>query len=326
MSRGWTDSVTLMEVSPRDGLQNEAVLLDTEDKLRLIDHALAAGFRRIEVTSFAHPARVPQMADAEAVCRGLPQRGDVCYAGLVMNRRGYERLLATERLDEAGLVVPVTDTFAQRNQGMTVSECVDMARGVLRDAKARGLRAQVTLAVAFGCPFEGEVPLSRLLELADALAEAEPVELALADTVGVGVPGQVLDYFSALRERLGPDMPLRAHFHDTRNTGIANAFAALQVGVETLDASLGGIGGCPFAPQATGNIATEDLVYMLDRMRVGHGVSLDRLLEGAAWLESALGKPVPSRLLKSGGFPPPPPTDGPTAGPTVGAVSGRDSS
>src|SRR5690606_23431661 len=146
------------------------------------------------------------------------------------------------------------------------SECVAMARGVLRDARARGLRAQVTLAVAFGCPFEGEVPLARLLELAEALADAEPVELAPADTVGVGVPGQVLEYFAALRERLGPDLPLRAHFHDTRNTGIANAFAALQVGVETLDASLGGIGGCPFAPQATGNIATEDLVYMLDRM------------------------------------------------------------
>ncbi|HEX7038309.1 MAG TPA: hydroxymethylglutaryl-CoA lyase [Pseudomonadales bacterium] len=319
------ESVTVMEVSPRDGLQNESVLLDTDAKLRLIDYALAAGFRRIEVTSFAHPARVPQMADAEAVCRGLPQRGDVCYTGLVMNRRGYERLLATERLDEAGLVVPVTDTFAQRNQGMTVSECVAMARGVLRDARARGLRAQVTLAVAFGCPFEGEVPLSRLLELADALAEEEPVELALADTVGVGVPGQVLEYFAALRERLGPDLPLRAHFHDTRNTGIANAFAALQVGVETLDASLGGIGGCPFAPQATGNIATEDLVYMLDRMRVAHGVSLERLLEGAAWLETALGKPVPSRLLKSGGFPPQTVGAASNPAPTVGAASGRES-
>ena len=295
--------VTLMEVSPRDGLQNESTLLSTEDKLLLVQHALDAGCKRIEVTSFAHPTRVPQMADAEDVCRGLPQRGDVSYTGLVLNRRGYERWLATERLDEVGLVVPVTDTFCERNQGMSVAECVEMARGVLRDAAGRGIKAQVTLAVAFGCPFEGEVRLSQLLELADALAEAEPVEVALADTVGVGVPGQVLESFAALRERLGGQMPLRAHFHDTRNTGIANAFAALQVGVETLDASLGGIGGCPFAPQASGNIATEDRVYMLDRMHVEHGVELEALLESAAWLQETLGKPLPSMVLKAGGFP-----------------------
>jgi hydroxymethylglutaryl-CoA lyase len=303
MTPDYSRNVTLMEVSPRDGLQNESVLLTTDQKLELIQHALDAGFRRIEVTSFAHPTRVPQMADAEAVCRGLPQRGDVTYTGLVLNRRGYERLLATERLDEAGLVIPVTDTFGKRNQGMTTEQCVAMARDVLKDARRRGLRAQATIAVAFGCPFEGDVALERLLEVADALAEAEPVELALADTVGVGVPGQVLEVFAALRERLGPDMPLRAHFHDTRNNGVANAFAALQMGVGTLDASLGGIGGCPFAPNASGNVATEDLVYMLDRMQVSHGVSLETLLAGARWLEEALDKPLPSKLLKAGGFP-----------------------
>jgi hydroxymethylglutaryl-CoA lyase len=296
-------SVTIMEVSPRDGLQNESVLLSTDDKLRLVQCALDAGCRRIEVTSFAHPGRVPQMADAEAVCRGLPQRGDVTYTGLVLNRRGYDRLLATERLDEAGLVIPLTDTFAERNQGMSSDECVTMARAVLKDARRRGLRAQATIAVAFGCPFEGEISLPRLLDIAEALATEEPVEIALADTVGVGVPGQVLEFFAALRQRLGPAVPLRAHFHDTRNTGIANAFAALQAGVETLDASLGGIGGCPFAPTASGNIATEDLVYMLDRMRIQHGVALDALLDGARWLQDVLGKPLPSMVLKSGGFP-----------------------
>jgi hydroxymethylglutaryl-CoA lyase len=296
-------TVTVMEVSPRDGLQNESVLLSTEDKLSLIQRALDAGCRRIEVTSFAHPARVPQMADAEAVCRGLPQRGDVTYTGLVLNRRGYDRLLTTGRLDEAGVVIPLTDTFAARNQGMTTDECLAMAQAVLKDARGRGLRAQATIAVAFGCPFEGEVSLPRLLDIADALAAEGPVEIALADTVGVGVPGQVLETFGALRHRLGPDMPLRAHFHDTRNTGIANAFAALQAGVATLDASLGGIGGCPFAPHASGNIATEDLVYMLDRMRVGHGVDLDSLLDGARWLQQVLGKTLPSMVLKAGGFP-----------------------
>jgi hydroxymethylglutaryl-CoA lyase len=300
---GYRREVTLMEVSPRDGLQNESRPVATEDKLALVQWALDAGFRRIEVTSFAHPRRVPQMADAEDVCRGLPQRGDVTYTGLVLNRRGYERLLATERLDEAGLVIPLTDTFAERNQGMSTRACLDGAVSMLRDARQRGLRGQATIAVAFGCPFEGEVSLARLLEVAEALAAEQPVEIALADTVGVGVPGQVLELFGALRDRLGPDMPLRAHFHDTRNTGIANAFAALQAGVDTLDASLGGIGGCPFAPNASGNIATEDLVYMLDRMDVTHGVSLARLLEGARWLEGVLEKPLPAMVSRAGAFP-----------------------
>lgn len=297
------DRVTLMEVSPRDGLQNESTLVSTDDKLTLIHRALEAGARRLEVTSFAHPKLMPQMADAEAVCSGLPQRGDVVYTGLVLNQRGYERLLATERLDEAGLVVPATDAFAQRNQGMDVDACLAMARRVLRDARQRGLRAQATIAVAFGCPFEGEVTLSKLLEIAGSLAEEGPVEIALADTVGVGVPGQVLEAFLALQDLLGPDMPLRAHFHDTRNTGLANAFAALQAGVQTLDASIGGIGGCPFAPNATGNIASEDLQYMLSRMGIETGVDLDALIETAAWLETVLDKRVPSMLLRSGGFP-----------------------
>ena len=297
------ESVTIMEVSPRDGLQNEAVPLSTEDKLTLIHKALDAGCRRIEVTSFVHPGRVPQMADAEAVCRGLPQRGDVTYTGLVLNRRGYERLLATERLDETGLVVPASDTFGERNQGLNVAASVAMACGVLADAARRGVRAQATIAVAFGCPFEGEVPETRVLDIAEALAQAGPVELALADTIGVGVPAQVLSLFAGLRERLGAAMPLRAHFHDTRNTGMANAFAALQAGVATLDASIGGIGGCPFAPNATGNIATEDLVYMLERMKIAHGLCLDDLIAAADWLQGPLGKAVPSMLLKAGGFP-----------------------
>jgi hydroxymethylglutaryl-CoA lyase len=298
-------SVTVMEVSPRDGLQNEPEVLTTEDKLTLVDRALVAGCKRIEVTSFVHPGRVPQMADAEAVCLGLPQRGDVVYTGLILNRRGYERLLATERLDEAGLVVPASDTFGLRNQGLNVAASVEMAKSVLRDARGRRFRAQVSIAVAFGCPFEGEVPSERVVDIARAVAEEAPVEIALADTIGVAVPGQVLELFGAVREALGPEVPLRAHFHDTRSTGIANAFAALQVGVSTLDASIGGIGGCPFVPNASGNIATEDLVYMLDRMKVDHGVALDELIAAAGWLQDTLGRPVPSKLLKAGGFPQP---------------------
>lgn len=297
------EAVTIMEVSPRDGLQNESTLLSTADKLELIDRALAAGARRIEVTSFVHPQRVPQMADAEAVCRNLPQRGDVRYTGLVLNRRGYDRLLATERLDEAGIVIPATDTFCERNQGNRVKDSLRTAIEILKDAKRRGTGAQVTIAVAFGCPFEGDVPMQRILDLATELAAAEPVEIALADTIGVGVPGQVAELFEALGERLG-SIPLRAHFHDTRNTGIANAYAALKAGVATLDASIGGIGGCPFAPNATGNIATEDLVYMLDRMRVGHDLELGKLIETAGWLSDVLKKTVPSSLLRAGPFDP----------------------
>jgi len=299
-----TTQITVMEVSPRDGLQNESALLSTEDKLELIDRSLASGARRIEVTSFVHPRVVPQMADAEAVCQGLPQRGDVTYTGLVLNRRGYERLLATERLDEAGIVIPASDTFGSRNQGMTVAEGLAMATDILTDARGRNFRAQVTIAVAFGCPFEGDVSVESVLDIARRLADAGPVEIGLADTVGVGVPAQVRDLFGALGEEFGDDIPLRAHFHDTRNTGIANADAALGVGVRTLDASIGGVGGCPFAPNASGNIATEDLVYMLGRSGVDHGLALDVLIDGAEWLSGVLGKPVPSSLLKAGDFVP----------------------
>ncbi len=295
-------AVTVMEVSPRDGLQNEAVQMATEDKLELIYRALGAGARRIEVASFVHPRRVPQMADAEAVCQGLPQRGDVTYTGLVLNWRGYERALATERLDEIGIVVPATEVFGERNQGAGVADSVAMAQAILRDAGRRGLRAQVTISVAFGCPFEGDVAEAAVLDIADALADEHPVELALADTIGVAVPWQVKSLFGALRERFGAALPLRAHFHDTRHTGIANACAAVDAGIETLDASIGGIGGCPFAPNAAGNIATEDLVYALDRGGIGHDLELAELIDTAAWLEARLGKALPSALLKAGPF------------------------
>ncbi len=295
-------SVVVMEVSPRDGLQNEPEILPTQAKLELIQGALDAGFRRIEVASFVHPSRVPQMADAEAVCHNLPQRGDVSYAGLVLNRRGYDRALATRRLQEIGMVVPASDTFGMRNQGQTVEQAMTVACEVLGAAARDGLGGSAIIAVAFGCPFEGDVARERVLDMAARLIDAGATELALADTIGVGVPSQVLDLFGSLRQR-HPALPLRAHFHNTRNTGIANAFAALQVGVETLDASIGGIGGCPFAPQATGNIATEDLIYMLDRMQIGHEGELAAVLATGEWLSGALRKPLPSMLSRAGVFP-----------------------
>jgi hydroxymethylglutaryl-CoA lyase len=295
--------VTLMEVSPRDGLQNEPDQLPTDAKLRLVENAIAAGLRRIEVTSFVHPRRVPQMADAEQVCARLPERDDVRYTGLVLNRRGLDRAAATGRLHEVGMVVVASDTFGERNQGMTSDGSVDVALEVAEAARAAGLAFQVTIAVAFGCPFEGEVPAERVIAMAARLAEAGPVEIALADTIGVGVPSQVLELFPAIRDEIGADVPLRAHFHDTRGTGIANAFAAIQAGVEVLDASIGGIGGCPFAPNATGNIATEDLLYMLGRMGIDTGVQLDGVLHAAEELAGELGRAVPSSLSRAGAFP-----------------------
>ena len=296
-------SVTVMEVSPRDGLQNEDVILSTEQKLELVEGAIAAGCRRIEVTSFVHPTRVPQMADAEDLCAMLPEAEGVRYTDLILNERGYQRLRDTKRIHEAGLVIPATDTFGLKNQGLDVDSAVAMAAEVIQDGVDSNFPVQVTIAVAFGCPFEGEVYLEQLVNIAERLAAAGPVELALADTIGVAVPTQVRQAFSQLKDSLG-ELPLRAHFHDTRNTGIANAYASLLAGVTVLDASIGGIGGCPFAPNASGNIATEDLVYMLNRGGIEHGVELTSLLETAAWLQEVLSKPLPSMLLKAGIFPP----------------------
>lgn len=298
-------SVEVIEVSPRDGLQNEKVLLDTGQKLELIQRAIRSGSRRIEVASFVHPKLVPQMADAEQVCMGLPLRKDVTYVGLVLNERGLERAMATRRIDEVGCVAVAADGFGMANQNMTVEESIRVSNSIVRRAREFGIRSQVTISVAFGCPFDGEVDASRVADIARELARAEPFEIALADTIGVAVPRQVRKTIRIVRDALGVDVPLRAHFHNTRNTGIANAQAALDAGIVRLDSSIGGIGGCPFAPKATGNIATEDLAYMLSRSEIHTGLELDGLIECANWLEEQLGKPVAGLVSKAGGFPQP---------------------
>jgi hydroxymethylglutaryl-CoA lyase len=296
--------VEIVEVSPRDGLQAEDVLLDTDAKLALIERALAAGVRRIEVCSFVNPARVPQMADAEAVLAGLPggpARPDVTYIGLVLNRRGFERAAAAG-MREINVVVVTTDTFAERNQGTTSSGTIDAFADIAALAHDAGIRPTVTVSAAFGCPYEGEVPVDRVVDVAKQVAAAGAVEVALADTIGVAVPSDVAERVEAVRPVLG-DAVLRAHFHNTRNTGIANAYAAVEAGVGVLDASLGGIGGCPFAPNATGNIPTEDLVYMLERMGVATGLDLASLTGAVPWIEQQLGKKVPGLVAKAGLFP-----------------------
>jgi len=297
--------IEIVEVGPRDGLQSEPGVLATATKVAFIERAIAIGARRIEVTSFVNPRRVPQMADAEEVLKALPRRDGVYYIGLVLNRKGFDRAAAAG-CNEIGMAVVASDTFNQRNQGVTTDQSIAAWLEIAAEAKQAGIRPQVTVSAAFGCPFEGEVPVARVVEIARRVAEVGPFEIALADTIGVGVPAQVTELIARVREAV-PGIPLRCHFHNTRNTGLANAFAAVQAGVSTLDSSLGGIGGCPFAPAATGNIPTEDLVYMLERCGHRTGVSLGAAIETARWLEEQLGRAVPGMLVKAGGFP------GPTA-------------
>lgn len=302
-------SVQIVEVGARDGLQNEPEIISTADKVALIQRGIDAGLKRFEVASFVHPKRVPQMADAEAVISALPDRSDVSYIGLCLNKRGVLRGIATREgnargIDEAGCVIVASDTFGMKNQGQTIKDGIRENSDMIRLAKSEGMIAQVTISASFGCPFEGEVNPQSVIDIAKAMAEAEPSEIALADTIGVGVPAQVRDLVGAVKEVIG-DTPLRAHFHNTRNTGIANALAAVEAGVDVLDSSIAGLGGCPFAPKATGNIATEDLIYMLDRSGIETGVSLDGIIDIATWFETILGRPTPAMVSKAGGFPKP---------------------
>jgi hydroxymethylglutaryl-CoA lyase len=296
--------IQIVEVGPRDGLQNEPDIVSTADKLAMIGAMIDAGVRRLEVASFVHPQRVPQMADAEAVIAGLPDRDDVSYIGLTLNKRGVLRALATREggrrgVDEIGCVIVATDTFGQKNQGQTVAEGIAEASEMIRFAKAEGLIAQVTISAAFGCPFEGDVPPQRIVDIAKAVLEAGPAEIALADTIGVGVPSQVTDLYGRLGQFVPGDVRLRAHFHNTRGTGIANAWAAIQAGVTTLDASLGGLGGCPFAPKATGNIATEELIYLAQQSGIGHGMNLDAVIAANRWMAGLLGRELPSLVARA---------------------------
>jgi hydroxymethylglutaryl-CoA lyase len=294
-------SVEIVEVGPRDGLQNEAQPVSTEDKLRLINRAIGAGIRRLEITSFVNPKRVPQMADAEEVVAKAPRSENVTYIGLVMNRRGAERALETE-IDQLGAITLCSDTFAMKNQGQSARETLDVASEIIRFARAEGRAATVMIGAAFGCPFEGEIAEADVIEYAKRLQEAEPYEIGLADTIGVGDPWRVASLFHKLREAV-PDVRLRGHFHNTRNTGIANAYAAIQAGVTTIDASIGGLGGCPFAPEATGNVATEDLVYMLNRGGIETGVDLAALMDACSWMNDVVGRQLPAMVSRAGGFP-----------------------
>jgi len=293
--------VEIVDVGPRDGLQSQPKLLDTATKVALIERLVAAGIRRLEVVSFVNPKRVPQMADAEAVVAALPPREDVSYIGLVLNERGFERAAACG-MGEINCVVVASETFNRKNQGAGTEETLVAVGAIADRARRAGIRCGVTIGASFGCPFEGEVPAERVAGIARRLAAEGVDEIALADTIGVAVPTDVTGLIEAVAPEVGPT-PLRCHFHNTRNTGVANAYAAVQAGVRVLDASVGGVGGCPFAPNATGNVATEDVLYMLHRMGVETGVDIEQVMATARWLEGPLEAAMPAMVTRAGLFP-----------------------
>ena len=297
-----TRTIEFIEVGPRDGLQNEKTLIATEAKLELIRRSIAAGARRIEVTSFVNPKKVPQMADAEAVCAGLPEDAAVTYIGLVMNQRGAERAIATGRIDQLGAVSVATNSFAIANQGQSSDESVDAAKAIIAAARAAGRSGQATISGAFGCPFEGEVSEDRVVDMAIRLAEAAPAEIALADTIGVADPAHVARLVARVRHAINP-LPVRVHFHNTRNTGLANVWAAVEAGASVVDAALGGLGGCPFAPGAAGNVPSEDVVYMLERAGVATGMDLAMMIEASQWLAEVMGRKLPGMVAQAPMFP-----------------------
>jgi hydroxymethylglutaryl-CoA lyase len=296
-------AIEVVEVSARDGLQNDSARLSTEQKVELIARCAAAGLRRAEVASFVNPKLVPQMADGEAVVAGVRAAvaGPASWIGLVLNTRGFHRAAAAG-VDEVNCVVSVTDEFSQANQAMTSEQAVAVVAEVVPLARAAGIIPTVTLSVAFGCPFSGEVSVDRLRRVVEQVAATGVDEVAIADTIGVAVPRDVTTRVAVVRELIG-GLRLRAHFHNTRNTGYANALAAADAGVTVLDASLGGLGGCPFAPRATGNIATEDLIYALHRSGYRTGVDLDAAITTSQWLGTRLGRDLPSYLPRAGVFP-----------------------
>ncbi len=292
--------VEIVDVGPRDGLQNEDTTLTPQVRAELCERLAAAGVPRVEAASFVNPKRVPQMAGAEEVLGAIRRNPGTVYAGLVLNERGYERAVEAG-VDEVRYAFPVTETFAGRNQNTTVADAADLAGRLVERARLDGVRASITLSAAFGDPFEGRVEPDHVLRIAERVAETGPDEVVLADTIGVGVPTQVRELVGGVA---GFGVTVGCHFHDTRNTGIANAIAAIEAGATVLDASVGGTGGCPFAPKATGNIATEDLVYLLHGMGHETGIDLDALIECAQWLSKQLGKELPGQVHKAGNFEP----------------------
>ena len=293
--------IEIVDVGPRDGLQNDPTLLDAGVKLEFIARLVDAGVKRMEVASFVHPKLVPAMADSDAIMAALPRDAGVKYIGLALNERGLRRALDAG-CDEINFVMVASAGFGLQNQKATPDETASLFERIAILAHDEGVPIAATISVAFGDPFDGEVPIAQVAELAGRAAVAGACEIALGDTIGVADPWDVTARLDAVRAAVG-DVPLRVHFHNTRNTALANIHAAIEAGVSIIDASCGGIGGCPFAPAATGNVPTEDVVYMLNRGGFDTGIDLGKMIEISKWLAGVLGHDVPSLLAKAGPFP-----------------------
>jgi isopropylmalate/homocitrate/citramalate synthase len=290
-------TVRVVEVGPRDGLQNEAADVPTAAKIAFVDALSAAGAPVVEVSAFVNPARVPRMADADAVFAGITRRPGTRYMALVPNARGLDRAIAAHVTDVA-VFAAASETFSRKNINQSIDESLVTYADVARATQAAGLRLRAYLSTAFGCPFEGAVPIDRVVDLTTRLLDLGAHEVAVSDTIGIAHPGQVRQVLDRLVPAVGAGR-IALHFHDTRGTALANVLAALDFGIATFDASAGGLGGCPFAPGATGNLATEDLLYMLNGLGLETGVDLDGVLAASRAIEPAVGHPLPSRYVRA---------------------------
>jgi hydroxymethylglutaryl-CoA lyase len=298
------EKIEIVEVGVRDGLQNDPASVSTDMKIEFVGRLLETGVKRLEAASFVNPRAVPQMADSKDVMARVPRNPGVRYIGLALNARGLEDAIEA-RCDEVNFVVAASDGFGIRNQNADVAETVRRFGEIAARAREAEVFCSVIVTTAFGCPFEGEVSQDRVLGIVEDLLEYGPDELAIADTIGVATPWDVQARMAAVQNLLndkGSAVPLRLHVHNTRNTGIANVYAGVNAGVRIIDASCGGLGGCPFAPDATGNISTEDVVFMLERAGYDTGIDLDLLIKTAHWLEEVLGHSVPGMVARAGGF------------------------
>jgi isopropylmalate/homocitrate/citramalate synthase len=290
-------SVTIVEVGPRDGLQNEAAVVSTADKIEFVNRLGAAGLPVIEVSAFVSPRWVPQLADAGDVFAGIERRPGVRYTALVPNLAGLDRARAAG-VGEVAIFAASSETFSLKNINQTIDASLETYRDVAARCAELDIRLRAYLSTAFGCPFEGAVDPVRVSEIAAALIDMGAFEVSVSDTIGIAHPGQVPVVVDAVAQRI-PLQQIALHFHDTRGTALANVLTALDLGIQTFDASAGGLGGCPYAPGATGNLATEDLVYMLDGLGIRTGVNLDALVEAARFIEAGVGHPLPSRYNRA---------------------------
>lgn len=289
--------VRIVEVGPRDGLQNEQAIVPTELKIDLINRLTASGLKYVEATSFVNPKWIPQLADATELLHGLHMQPDVTYSALVPNLRGLERTIGTG-LQEAAVFMSASESHNQKNINKSIAETFPVLTEVVREALVLGLRVRGYVSTVFGCPYEGAVPIENTVRVTESLLEMGVYEVSIGDTIGVATPKQVHETLATLVKEFTTER-LAAHFHDTRGTGLANVVAALQEGIHTFDSSIGGLGGCPYAPGAAGNISTEDLVYMLEGMGYSTGVNLAKLIEAGAFIQQHLGRVLPSKVLKA---------------------------